>query len=182
MRPPVLLLPALLLASSCFGEDTAALLTEGQRAYTGGDLETARRDFSLVLELDPSNRAATNYLRMIRVAQPSGAAAGQDAQKQYAAVRLPSVQLREATLGSTLQYLKQALEKQGGGKVHINFVVQLPPEAIESERVTLNLADVPFTEVLRYVGDLAHVTFSFEQYAVVVKGVEASPARPPVQQ
>jgi len=77
--------------------------------------------------------------------------------------------------------LKQLLEKQTSGKTQINFVVQLSPDVLQTQIINLKLADVPFTEVLRYVGDLAHVTFVFEKYAVVVKGVETStPAPQPV--
>jgi len=178
MKALALLLAA--LPTLCFGDDVSQLLTEGQRAYTSGDLATARQDFQIILQIDPTNQTATNYLRMIRVAQPPGSAS-QDAEKEYASVRIPEVQLRDATLGSTLDYLKQLLEKQTSGKTQINFVVQLSPDVLQTQIINLKLADVPFTEVLRYVGDLAHVTFVFEKYAVVVKGVETStPAPQPV--
>ena len=35
--------------------------------------------------------------------------------------------------------------------------------------IVLAMQKVPFSEVLRYMGDLAEVQFKYEQYAVVVK-------------
>jgi hypothetical protein len=51
-------------------------------------------------------------------------------------------------------------------------------DSSKAAKFTLALQDVPLTEVLRYIGELANVTFSYEPFAVVVKpGKEAAPAQ-----
>src|SRR5262249_26046572 len=85
-----------------------------------------------------------------------------------------------ATLGSALDYLKKAVNRQSGGKIAINFVVQLPAEQQNSQQVTLNLSQVPFTEALKYLGTVANLDFVFDKYAIVVKPkAETVPATAP---
>ncbi len=163
----VLPLAAAFLASIAFGQEIPGLLAEGRRAYTSGDLKKAKEDFQMILAIDPANQTAATYLRMIAVQQPANAS--KDAASAYAAVIIPKIDLRDATLGATLIYLKQTVEKQTEGKTRVNFVVQIPPDDLQSRKVTLKLENVPFTEVLRYVGDMGGVTFNYEKYAVTVK-------------
>lgn len=159
---------ALLLAATAFGESAAQLLSEAQSAYLRGDIETAKRNFELVNRLDPRNTVAIGYLKMIR-AQEAKAPTGAKIEKQLSTVMLPQVQLRETTFSSALEYLRQQVTKTTDGKVAINFVLQIPEETAKTTNVTLNLSNVPLTEVLRYLGSLAQVSFSYEPYAIVVK-------------
>jgi hypothetical protein len=79
------------------------------------------------------------------------------------------VEFKEATLGSALDYLKQVVARVSEGKAAVNFIVQLPDDQVKTQTVTLNVTNIPFTEVLRYIGGLANVQFEYEKYAVVVK-------------
>ncbi|MDB6175773.1 MAG: hypothetical protein JWL59_5084 [Chthoniobacteraceae bacterium] len=157
-----------LLAMTALGESTATLLTEAQTAYLRGDLETAKRNFELVNQIDSHNTTAINYLRMIKVQQAKGNAASK-VEKELATVVLPQVQFREATLGSALDALKRQIAKASEGKVNVSFVLQLPEETVKTAPVTLNLSNVPAKEVLRYMGELVNVTFAYEAYAIVVR-------------
>ena len=110
-----------------------------------------------------------------------------DQEKNLAAVILPKVEFREATLGSALEYLKQAISKASDGKQVVNFVVQVPEEQVKTQPVTLNLTTIPATEALRYLGDVAGLEFQYEKYAVVVRSkgsgasAQAVPAVPPAK-
>lgn len=164
---------ALMLSLACaaptlHAQTAADLMTEGQRAYSAGDMETAKAKFQLVLEVERNHKTARNYLRMIQAAE-ARAGVGGVLQKQLQTVVLPKVELRDTTFGATLDYLKQQTAKASDGKVNVSFVSQLPADFMNTQTVTLNLAQVPLTEVLRYVGDLAGVQFSIEKHAVVVK-------------
>jgi hypothetical protein len=97
------------------------------------------------------------------------AGAGAVQEKQLSAIVLPKIEFREATLGSALDFLKQQVNKQSEGKTMVNFVLQLPEEQVKKQTVTLSLANVPFTEVLRYLGTLSGTTFTFEKYAITVR-------------
>jgi len=143
-----------------------SLLSQAQKEYAAGNIGSAKTKFELVLAQDPKNVAARNYLKMIAVAEAK-AGPGAKTEAQYKTLILPQVEVREATLDSTLDYLKQAAAKASGGKLQPSFVLQ--PGVNANAPVTLRLNNIPFTEALRYVGDLAAVRFSYDQYAISVR-------------
>jgi len=171
---PTFLVPALLatFAITAGAESVQQLLSDAQSAYLRGDMETARRNFELVNKVDPRNMTAIAYLRTMK-AREVQAGAGAVQEKQLATVVLPKVEFKEATLGSALDFLKQQVDKQSGGKQLVNFVLQLPDEQVKAQTVTLSLANVPFTEVLRYIGTLTNTSFTFEKYAIAVRPASA---------
>lgn len=183
--PLVSLLSLSLLAASAVpapaqnAQMAQQLLSDAQTAYIRGDMETAKKNFTMVIRIDPRNQIATNYLRMIQ-AQEAKAPKGNEQEKQLASVIMPKVELREATLGSALDFLRQSLTKITNGKQSCNFVLQLPDEQVKNQPVTLVLTNVPFTEVLRYLGTLANINFVYEKYAirVVPAGTSTASAAP----
>ena len=158
-----------LLAGGAFGESAQQLLSEAQTAYLRGDMETAKRNFELANQLDPRNPTAIGYLRMIKAKEAQDARGGGGQEKQLATVIIPKVEFREATFGSALDYLKQQVARQSQGKIAVNFVLQIPDEQVKTHTVTLSLTNVPFTEVIRYLGTLTGTTFAFEKYAIAVR-------------
>lgn len=151
------------------------LLTEGQTAYIRGDLAKAKAAFEMVYRIDSRNQVAIGYLRRIKVDEQNKPK-GNDQEKQLAALIIPQIQFKDATLGSALDYLKKAVEKQSGGQQAVNFVVQLPAEQVASQTVTLNLTNIPFTEALRYLGGLANFAPVYEKYAISLTPAPASGA------
>jgi len=160
-----LLLP---MAGNAAPSELQQFLTEGQTAFMKGDLTTAKTDFDWVLKLDPHNRTAIGYMHMIE-AQEAQKSKGIELEKQLAALIVPKLEFKDATLGSALDYMKKAADKLSGGKVAVSFVVQLPAEQANTQTVTLSLANIPYTEALRYIGGLAGLSFTYEKYAVVVR-------------
>lgn len=158
-----------LLAGGAFGESAQQLLSEAQTAYLRGDMATAKRNFELANQLDPRNPTAIGYLRLIKAKEAQDARGGGGQEKQLAAVIIPKVEFREATFGSALDFLKQQVAGQSQGKIAVNFVLQIPDEQVKTHTVTLSLTNVPFTEVLRYLGTLTGTTFAFEKYAIAVR-------------
>ncbi len=168
-RTFALFLAALSVSTLPLAAQQSSLLTQAQKAYLAGDLETAKPLFQKVLAEDPQNVAARNYLKAIAQAeaQASQANPGAAVEKQLQGLILPKVEFREATLDSALDALKQQAAKASDGKIQPNFVVAQGVNA--SAPVTLNLSNVPFREVLRYVGDLAGVKFVVDRYAIRVE-------------
>jgi len=176
MKPLAILALALLLLCSkgANAQSSQQLFNEAQRAYVSGDVETAKEKFKTVLELDPSNTIAQNYMRMITSQEKKDN--GEQMEKKLKTLILPKVDFRDATFGSALEYMRQAASKQTEGKVHVSFVVQLPSEFTETQKVTLNLANIPFTEALHYLCDLGGVDYKIEKYAIIVKRKAAAAA------
>ena len=160
---------AMLLAPEVRAQQSVQqLLTEAQQAYMRGDLETAKHQFQTVNRIDPKNPTAIGFLRRIQ-AESKAAANNASVEKQLSAVIVPKVEFRESTLGSALDYLKQVLAKSTEGKTSVNFIVQLPEDRVKTQTVTMSVTNMPFTEVLRYLGGLADIQFEYDRYAVVVK-------------
>jgi hypothetical protein len=153
------------------------MLSEAQTTYIRGDMAAAEQQFRAIVQIEPRNQIAIRYLGMIKAAK-NKAPKGNEVEKQLAAVMIPKIEFKEATLGSALEYLKQTVAKASGGKASVNFVVQLPEQQVNTQTVTLSLTNVPFTEVLRYIGGLANIQFDYDRYAVIVrpKGAAAATA------
>ena len=144
------------------------LLTEGQAALMKNDLATAKADFTWVLQIDSHNKTAIGYLRRIAV-QEGQQNKGAALEKQLDGLTIPKLEFKEATLGSALDYMKKAADKISNGKVAVSFVMEVPPEQVNSQPVTLSLTNIPFTEALRYIGGVAGLNFTYEKYAIVVR-------------
>lgn len=158
---------AVICTASALAQTPAELVTQAQRAYIGGDYETARAKFEAVLKADPNHGLAKNYLRLIN-AQAKKSKPNQ-APKPLADLVLPHIDFKDASFSSVLTYLKTKAAELSQDKVKVNFVVQLGEGVADSKMVSLSLNNVPFTECLRYVGDLVDVSFTYEQYAIVVR-------------
>lgn len=185
-RLPTALIPIVALATLAtggFASEITDLLTEAQRAYIRGDITAAKEKFRLVQELDRNNATAYSYLRRIageEAALVKGKAAPNATQAALTKLVLDKVDFREATLPEALDFLRQRATQLSGGKQAVNFVQQFD-DATRGAKVTLTLQSVPFTEVLRYIGELAGVTFVYEPYAIVVKQKGAPAPETPVR-
>ncbi len=170
MKSRVWMLALASFVSTAYAADLADLMTEAQRAYLRNDYASAKEKFEMVLKLDPGNKTANSYRRLILAEEQKKAGQGNRNATQQALQKLimEKVEFREATLAEALDFLKQKGNQLAAGKVAINFVLQLDEQA-QARKVTITMQKVPLSEVLRYVGDLADVQFVYEQYAIVVK-------------
>jgi hypothetical protein len=143
------------------------LMAQGQRAYIAGDYDTAKGLFAQVLEINPQNTVAIQFLRNIRLAQAGVAAT--PAPDPIKDLVIPKIQFKDATFSSALDFFKQAAAKQS---VTVSFVPNLPAPQME-KMVTLNLAQIPFLDALRYLCELNNAVFKVEPYAIVITPVPA---------
>jgi hypothetical protein len=65
--------------------------------------------------------------------------------------------------------MRKAAIRESGGKLAVNFVVQLPADQVNTQTVTLNLSRVPFTEALKYLGTVGSLDFVYDKYAIIVR-------------
>jgi len=153
-----LVVPALVLADGTEPQ----LMAQAQRAYLAGDYDTAKDLFAQVIELDPQNNVAIQFLRRIRLAQAGQAPTpAQDPLKQLV---LPKVSLNNASFASALDFLKQQAAKQS---VNVSFVPQLPDAQLQHP-ITLSLGEIPFLDALNYVCQLDGAVYKIDPYAIVI--------------
>jgi len=83
---------------------------------------------------------------------------------------LPKVEFREASLGDVINHLSDTCRELDPEKRGANFVLKLPQgqtgEALP--KVTLNLRNAPLYDVVRYVSELAGLSFRVEANAVLI--------------
>ena len=178
LSPILTLIPALLLTGMTVHADQTfqQILSQAQTEYLRGEMDAAKRDFQTIQKADPRNQTAISYLRLIQIAEEKeGGTKGNE--KDLAGIIIPHVEFKEATLDSTLDALKKTVAKVTNDKKSVNFVSQLPPE-LAAKQVTLSLSNVPFVEVLKYLGSVADVRFVFEKYAIIVKPASAPAGNP----
>ena len=165
---------SLLGLSSVLAQTASQEYTQGVQALGNGDVEGARSKLQLALEIDPQFRPANVLLARIAAAQKPGASSPGLSEKTLEQT-LISVEFSDTTLNSAIEYLRQRVAQDSGGKQQINFAVNLPPD-LANKRVTLKLDHVPLSEVLRYLGDMAGVKFERQPYAIAVMPAGVSSA------
>jgi predicted subunit of tRNA(5-methylaminomethyl-2-thiouridylate) methyltransferase len=115
---------------------------------------------------------------------------GNSQEKALANVIIPKIEFREATIGSAFDFLKNAIAKASNGAQSVNFVLKLPPELVNTATITLNLTNIPATEAIKYISELANVEVAYDKYAIsispkggaVVSTTPAPPATPTTPQ
>jgi hypothetical protein len=142
-------------------------MSEGQTAMIRGDMETAKSKFELVTKLEPKNLPAIAYLRQI-AAQEAQKPTSPQQEKQLSQLIIPKLEFREATFTAALDFMRRKATELSGGKQSVNFVVQIPADA-QNTPVTLNLQNIPFTEALRYIAELAGAKVEYQKFAVVIR-------------
>ena len=168
MKIPLAFLLASSLVLGALQAQTSAAkeYSEAQRAYLAGDTETAKTKFQEVLAIDPTNSGAKNYLRTILMAEKKDKKSPLAGQLKTLIV--PKVSFKEASLASVLDFLKSKAAEISANKVAPSFVLKLPADFATQTPITLELSNVPFTEILRYLGDLTSTKFDIQEYAIVV--------------
>ncbi len=148
-------------ASQCYAQAV--------QAYNQGDIDGAKRQLSIALEIDKNFRPATVLLQRIAQAQSVSAGATPAAVVPIKSLErtVVPVEFKDTSLQSALEFVRQRIEAGSGGKTAVNFVLNVPPE-LANKRISLQMDHVPVTELLRYIGDLAGVNFQFQKYAILV--------------
>lgn len=175
-KSSLILLAILATSGTCLAQGALnQLLKEAQTAYQRGELESARAKFESAIALDPKNPVAIGFLRQIQVKL---AQQNTNPERALAALIVPKVEFKDAELSAVLDALRQLAAKLSDGRQSVNFVAQLSPEQAKLP-ISLTLANVPFTEVLKYIGTLASVSFTYDKYAIIVRPASAAPAPTP---
>ena len=159
-------------------QTTSQVYSQAVEAFNRGDMDGAKQKLQRTLEIDPNFRPAAALLARIAAAQRPGAATPGLSAKTLERTVVP-VEFNNPPLTGALEYIRQKAAETSGGKLQINFAVNLPPE-LANRMVTLKLDHVRVSEMLRYLGVLAGVSFERQQYAIVVTPAPDKSAVTPV--
>ena len=130
-----------------------------------------------LLELQPEQPTVRELLREVQLRRiqreqdPVGIL-----KQKLAAISFPTVQFRDANPEDVIDFIRQETGKLAADKTEINFVWQVPRGALVSP-ITLNLKNVPLTEILNYLAQVTGLRYRVDAYAVVIYKPE--PPLPP---
>ena len=117
-----------------------------------------------LVEVHPNDPTVTEFLRLVQLKlhNPS-----ESLTKKLTAIVFPTVQFRAANPLDVIEYLRHESGKLAADKAEVNFVWQVPAD-VPLSPLTLNLENVPLSDVLRYVTQLTGLRYRVEPYAVVI--------------
>lgn len=177
------LLPFLALLLLCealprpiHAQTASQFYAQGVEAYNKGDAAAAKHQLQLALEIDRNFRPATALLTKMATEQrpaTGGPVPGMSAKALESTV-VP-VEFNNTTLTTAIEFIRQKAAEVSGGRVVINFAVNLPPE-LANRKVTLKMDHVPVSEMLRYLGEMTGVSFDRQPYAIVVTSAKGKAA------
>ncbi|MEM9479484.1 MAG: hypothetical protein AAGA58_07515 [Verrucomicrobiota bacterium] len=159
----------------------ASAFDQGVAAYNRGDYEAAKGQFQKVLQAVPNHPQSMRYLALIRNAErrellkPS-------MEKSLDRIRIPKVEMEETAFEDVVDYIRRKTKEISGGKVSPNIIMRVPPEKA-AEPVTMQLEQVPVSELLRYLTSITQTTAKYEPYAIVIspRSAASSQVRTPVK-
>ena len=139
-----------------------AVMLNSRGFYTEAEVRLKR-----LVELQPDQPTVRNLLRDV---QAKLWQRDQDPvrllKQRLAAITLASVQFRAAKPEDVIDYIRLESGRLTADKTEINFVWQVPAN-VATPPITLNLKNVPLTDVLNYVAQLAGVSYRMDAFAVI---------------
>ena len=123
--------------------------------------------FDAVIKAKPDFVYARRYAAKCKTALASNVGPKNDLEGQLSKVMLPAVEFKAAPIGDVLQFISKRTSQISGGSVNPNFIYKGSAEQRANSTVSLNLRNVPVTEVIRYIGQLTRTKFTYEEHAIV---------------
>ena len=104
----------------------------------------------------------------LRVVGITPAAVESAAHKKAATILIPKLELREASVTEAVDFLRTKAHELDPEKTGVNIILKATGTPAEA-RITLALTNMPLSEALRYVADLANLKLSTEPNAFVLE-------------
>lgn len=152
-------------------DDLHVLYQEGRDLFNSGQFELAREKLAVVLAKNPSH---TQTRAMMALIEQKIGADNTLLRKAWEKVIIEKVEINDAELSEALTAVKTMAKNASGGKVVPNLIVRDPE--LGKKMVTLSLAKVPLSEVLRYLASLTGTKLTYDKNAAIFSSPAATPA------
>lgn len=177
MKTTILLILAAVLAAFAptsvrAVDDIHVTYEEGRAAFLAGEFALAREKLALVLAKSPDHLPTRAMLAKIE------SQLGPDntmLRKSYEKIILERVEFADVTLEEALQAVRMLSLKATQNKVAPNVIIKVPDDS--KKTLSLNLAQVPLSEVLSYLAQLTGTRLVYDKTAVVITSI--ADVRPP---
>jgi hypothetical protein len=171
MKTTILLVIAAVLAAFAptsvrAADDVYVSYEEGRAAFNAGQFEIAREKLAYVLSKAPDHLPTRAMLAQIEAQLgPNNTML----RKSYEKVIIDKVEFADVTVDEALQALRMLSLKASQNKIAPNVIVKSPD--IGKKVISLNLTQVPLTEVLNYVAQLSGSRIVYDKNAVVIGSI-----------
>jgi hypothetical protein len=178
MKTTILLVVAAVLtafapASVRAADDVYVAYEEGRAAFNIGQFEIAREKLNYVLSKAPDHLPTRAMLAQIEAKLGPN---NTTLRKSYEKVVLEKVEFVDVSVEEALQALRTLSLRASQNKVSPNVIVKSPDVA--KRTISLNLTQVPLTEVLNYVAQLSGSKVVYDKNAVVITNIGDVPVAP----
>jgi hypothetical protein len=144
-----------------------ALYERGLIAMNQGDVIAAERDLRAVLQAEPQHPHAKFALNQLLLNRDKIAARYRENMMKQ--TKIAKVEYSDATVSECLDSLNELVEQATAQKFTPNFIIKDPGGKLKSRNVTLNLANIPASQVLQYIASFAQCKVTYEEHAIVVE-------------
>lgn len=109
--------------------------------------------------------------------QPSPADPAQATRDEASKIIIPSIQFRDATVREAVEFLRQKSRvwTETGKAIEINFSA---PAGQKDKKLSISLTNVPLTDAVRYIADLADLPVKFAPGEITIGAPEKAASNP----
>ncbi|HSJ03058.1 MAG: hypothetical protein ACAI34_11565 [Verrucomicrobium sp.] len=169
MKTNVLLAAAVVASTLWLGstrayadEDLHTLYQDGRAAYYAGQLDVAREKLAKVLAANPSHTQTRAMMADIE------AKIGKDnvmLRKSYEKIMIDKIEFADVELSEAVLAVRMKAKAATKDKVVPNIILKTPE--LGKKAVSLNLTNMPLSEVLSYLAQVAGVRITYDTSAVM---------------
>lgn len=136
---------------------------------TAGDVDAAKASYEKALKLNPRHAEARYRLGQLKINRAKIIAKAQE--RKIGGVKIDEYKVDDADFGDAIKALGIHIEnatKDSEEPITPNFIIQDPSGSIATQKVTLNMKNIPSGEVLNYLLDMAKAKVRYDKHAVVI--------------
>ncbi len=146
--------------------------------YEAGEITSALEQVEYALKVEPRHAGAQALRRSILV-RHGGMGELIAQQRRIESILIPEVKFHAVSFTTALAYLREQTKIATTGQYEPNFVVRSDQD-LDSVKVNLELRNVPLSDALRYLCELAGVRYRLDRHAILIENVGG--AAPPVSE
>lgn len=152
---------------SATAESPQSYYQRGLTAMNQGDIVAAEKNLRAALQAkpqDPHVRYALNELQLHR-----DQIAARYREYMMKRTKIAKVEYADASLSECLDHLSIMVKNATDQRFAPNFVIKDSMGRLKSRRVTLQLANVPASQILQYLASASSCKVVYEQHTIVVE-------------
>jgi len=144
-----------------------ALYNRGVLAMNRGDVVNAEKDLRAVLQAQPQHPHARYALNQLLLNRSKFAA--RDRENKMKQTIIAKVEYSDASVAECMESLTIQVKAATEQKFSPNFILKDPMGRLKDKTITLQLANIPASQVLQYIATTAQCKIVYEEHAIVIE-------------